>query len=201
MRNEGIRRQIFALSSILSALGCSGRSWNSKKLNQPMLIEDQSQHGLHEGLAERNRNKLFSGNTHPKNIYQPGGVWKVQLSQNRNKMPTPIHPSPSICPHSLQHNGYIQYFLACEKILLMQSIASDRSIHDVLWKVKEICPLERLKIAVLQLCHIYSPGLFPFQNSLWAEIVFLLVAGAGKNLRSMGKFIAEVWYQKIGTEN
>lgn len=83
----------------------------------------------------------------------------------------------------------------------MQSVASDSGIHDVLRKVNGICPPERLKIVVLQLCLIYSPGLFPFQNSMWAEIVFLLVAGAGKNLRSMGKFIAGVWYQKIGTEN
>lgn len=111
-------------------------------------------------------------------------------------MPTLIHPFPSIFPHSLQHRGYTQYFLACERILLMQSVASDRSIHDVLWKVNEICPPERLKIVVLQLCLIYFSRLFPFQNSILAEIVFLLVAGAGKNLRSMGKFIAGVWYQR-----
>lgn len=64
----------------------------------------------------------------------------------------------------------------------MQSVASDRSIHDVVWKVNEICPPESLKIVVLQLCLIYFPGLFLFQNSMWTEIVFLLVAGAGKNL-------------------
>ena len=111
-----------------------------------MLIENQSQHGLREGLTERNRNKLpFSRNSHCKVSVS----LEVYERSSWPRIGTKCQPlfilSPGICPHSLQHNGYTWYFLTCARILLIRSVASDRSIHDVLWKVNEICPPERLR--------------------------------------------------------
>lgn len=47
-------------------------------------------------------------------------------------------------------------------------------------------------IAVLQLCHIYSSRLFPFQSSAWAGIALLPLADAVTNLQLMGKSITGV---------
>lgn len=111
-----------------------------------MLIESQSQHGLHKGLGERNRNKSpFSRNSHPKisvslEVYE-GSSW----SRIGTKCQPSFILSCSICSRSLQHDGYIRYFLTRARILFIRSVASDRSIHDVLWKVNEICPPERLR--------------------------------------------------------
>lgn len=51
-------------------------------------------------------------------------------------------------------------------------------------------------IAVLQLCHIYSSGLFPFQSSARAGIALLPLADAVTNLQFMGKSVTGVMCQR-----
>lgn len=167
-----------------------------------MPIESQPQHGLHEGLTERNRNyPPFSRNPHPKisvslKVYERSSWPRI----GAKRQPSFIL-SPSICPHSLQHKGYIQYFLTCARILLIWLVASDRSIRDVLWKVNEICPPERLRNCCPSAVSYLFSRAISFSKHVWAGIAFLLVAGAGTNLQSMGKFITGIWYWKIGTGN
>lgn len=93
-----------------------------------------------------NRNKPpFSRSFHHKISVSLEAYERSRWPRTGAKCEPSFISSSSICLLSLQHNGYTQYFLTHATTLLIWSVASGRSIHEVLWKDNEICPPERLR--------------------------------------------------------
>lgn len=61
-----------------------------------------------------------------------------------NQMTTPLNFPPGFV-HTPYNNGSIWCFLTHMRSPSVWSVASDKSIHDVFWKVNEICPPARLR--------------------------------------------------------